>query len=256
VLKQIVAAGVLCVLTAQSPAPAPTTLPEIGRTHSKGFCATVRENVAVSLLGLMKTDELVGASHRAALKMAHDQAHGSAEDMQLDRVYAGKVVVAMARNLGVIKKLIADEKRFPKAPASDDDRFALQLKAQLREAADRQNDVLNHVTGILETTAMGEMRGDISKQMAASVADAAKGAPNEQDRFAGVSSVPGAAPLGIFERPGVPVSNTGGNTIWDKLATDIEVQQSRIAGAEQKLTPTIVAAAAACRPDAASSPAP
>ena len=39
-MKLVAALAVLCVLTAQ--APAPTTLPEIGRTRSKGFCTTVR----------------------------------------------------------------------------------------------------------------------------------------------------------------------------------------------------------------------
>jgi hypothetical protein len=260
VRAQILAAlGALCVLSAQSPAPAPTPLTEIGRTHSKGFCTTVRDSVAPSVLGLMKTDELVGASHRAMAKMAHDQAHGTPEERDIDRVYARRVVAAMAHNLGVIKKMLSDEKRFPKNPASDDDRFALLLKAQLQAAADRQNETLNHVNGILETTAMGEMRNEISTQMASSVANA--GTPNggaalgTGDQFLDASSVPGSGPGGMFQNRGPGSSSTAGGTIWDKLVRDIEVQQARIAGAEQRLTPTVIAASAACRGDAAS-PAP
>jgi hypothetical protein len=259
-MRALVAAfAALCVLTAQAPAPVPTTLPEIGRTHSKGFCTTVRDNVAPSVLGLMKTDELIGASHRALLKMAHDK--DSKEAIEIDRVYAGKVVVAMAHNLGVIKKLLGDVKRFPKTAASDDDRFALLLKAQLQAAADRQNVALNHVNGILDTTAMSDMRKDVSTQMASSVA-AARVAPssdlstksNGADEFLGASSVPGSGPGGMFEHA-TPLTGTLGNSIWEKLAADVEVQQSRIAGAERTLTPTVVAAAAACRAEAPS-PAP
>jgi hypothetical protein len=245
--------GVLCVLTAQSPAPAPGTLPEIGRTHSRGFCSTVRDNVAPSVLGLMKTDELIGASHRAMLKMAHDNA--SPTELEIDGLYARKVVASMAHNLGVIKKLLADERRFPKKPLTDDDRLALLLKEQLQAAADKQNVALNHVNGILETKAMGQMRSDISTQAASSVAIENKPhtEPGE-DRFLGASSLPGSGPNGIFER-GMPLAKTPGNTIWDKLAADVEVQQARIAAAEQTLTPTVVAAAAACRGEAPS-PAP
>jgi len=250
-MRLVVAVGALCVLTAQAPASAPTTLPEIGRTHSKGFCSTVRDNVAPSVLGLMKTDELIGASHRALLKMAHD--NSSKEALEIDRIYAGKVVVAMAHNLGVIKKLLGDEKRFPKKPATDDDRFALLLKAQLQAAADRQNLALNHVNGVLETTTMSDFRKEVSGQMAGSVS-AARVAPsndlstksNGADEFLGASSVPGSGPGGMFEKATAP-TNTLGNTIWDKLAADVEVQQTRIASAERTLTPTVVAAAAACR---------
>jgi hypothetical protein len=245
--KLVAALAALCVLTAQAPAPtqAPTTLPEIGRTHSKGFCTTVRDNVAPSVLGLMKTDELIGASHRALLKMAHDSS--SPTELQLDQVYAGKVVLSMAHNLGVIKKMLADANRFPKTPVTDDDRFALLLKAQLQAAADKQNLALNHINGILEAKAMGQMRADISTQAASSVA--LEGKPHSEpgeDTFLGASSLPGSGPGGMFDR-GAPLAKTPGNSIWDKLALDVEVQQTRIADAERTLTPTVVAAAAACR---------
>jgi hypothetical protein len=256
-MKLVAAFGALCILTAQAPAPGPTSLPEIGRTRAKGFCTTVRDNVAPSVLGLMKTDELIGAGHRALLKMAHD--NGSPAELEIDQLYARKVVLAMAHNLAVIKKMLADEKRFPKTPVTDDDRFALLLKAQLQAAADRQNVALNHVNGMLEAKAMGQMRTDISSQMSSSVTEPSKKTTEpDADRFLGASSLPGSGPNGLFDR-GTQLAKTPGNTIWDKLALDVEVQQARIAGAEQTLTPTVVAAAAACRgdgPSAAPSPPP
>ncbi len=256
--RPLAALAALCVLTAQSPVVAPTTLPEIGRTHAKGFCTTVRDNVAPSVLGLMKTDELIGASHRAVLKLSNDQTLGSKEAIDLDRVYLNKVVSSMAHNLGVIKKLMNDEKRFPKTPVSDDDRLALLLKAQLQAAADRQNVALNHVNGILETTAIGQMRHDLDNGMTGSVAD-----PSAKSRvadaisndFIGVSALPGSGPGGMFDRKSVSPGTTRGHNLWDALASDVEVQQARVAQAEQTLTPTVIAAAAGCRGDGAS-PAP
>jgi hypothetical protein len=255
--RLVAALAALCVLTGQATAPmsAPTTLPEIGRTHSKGFCTTVRDNVAPSVLGLMKTDELIGASHRALLKMAHDTT-SSKEAFELDQIYAGKVIVSMAHNLGVIKKMLADEKRFPKTPVSDDDRFALLLKAQLQAAADKQNVALNHLFGVLEGKSMGQMRADISTQTASSVA--LEGRPHSEpgeDAFLGASTLPGSGPGGMFDR-GLPLAKTPGNTIWDKLVLDVEVQQTRIAAAEQTLTPTVVAAAAACKSEPSPTPSP
>jgi hypothetical protein len=242
---------VLSVLTAQ--APAPTTLPEIGRTHSRGFCSTVRDNVAPSVLGLMKTDELIGAGHRAVLKMADDMS--SPDALEIDQLYARRVVHSMAHNLDVIKKKLADVSRFPKTAMTDDDRFALLLKAQLQAAADKQRVALDHLNGILETKAMGQMRADISTQAANSVA--AENRPHSEpgaDAFLGASSLPGSGPGGIFDR-GLPLGKTLGNSIWSKLALDIEAQQTRIAAAERTLTPTVVAAATACKAEAPS-PAP
>jgi hypothetical protein len=61
----------------------------------------------------------------------------------------------------------------------------------------------------------------------------------------------------MFQRGTVSPSNAPGQTIWNKLALDIERQQKNIAGAEQALTPVVVAAAAACREDGATpSPSP
>ncbi len=240
-----------CVaLTAQTPAPSP--IPFIGGTHAKGFCATVRDNVAPSVLGLMKTDELIGAGHRATLKTAiGPDTRRRRTRSRWTCCTSRKVVASMTHNLGVIKKLLADESRFPKKPVTDDDRYALLLKSQLQETAARQTVALNHISGIVETVAMGNMRNDVDLQMQGTLGtpppSASSSAPSIADQFLGVTALPGSGPGGMFSRPGVGVSNVRGQTIWDKLALDIEVQQAHIAGAEQALSPTVIAAATACK---------
>ena len=69
----MVAIGAATPVAAQTAPPSPLPLPEIGRTHSKGLCTTVRDRVAPAVLGLMKTDELIGAGHRALIKSGKDE---------------------------------------------------------------------------------------------------------------------------------------------------------------------------------------
>ena len=254
-----IVAGVTVVvgLTGQVAAPtaAPSGLPVIGRTHAKGFCTTVRDNVAPSVLGLMKTDDLIGAGHRAVLKSAHDETTGSQEALEMDQLYLEKVVTAMAHNLGVVKKMLSDTNRFPRTPVTDDDKLAALLKAQLQAAADRQNEALNHLDGILETEGMGNVRHDISTAMQGATANAGGPATvSSPGGFFDSSTVPGANPLPLGGSGAIAPSRALGHTIWDRLAADVEVQQAQIAHAEQTLTPTVIAAAVGCRDEAAPAP--
>src|ERR1700722_4860607 len=160
----------------------------------------------------------------------------------------------MAHNLQIIKVALSDPKMFPKKVVTDDDRYALLLKAQLHDAADRQNDALNRINGVLESLGMLTMRYDISTSLQSSVGpENPKG--NSGIGFFDSSSLPGAGPLGLGGTSGVPPPNTAGHTIWNELARDVEVEQAHIAHAEQTLTPTVVAIAVGCR-DELASPAP
>ena len=243
-----------CVLTAQAPASVPTTLPEIGRTHSKGLCTTVRDSVAPMVLGLMKSDEIVGAGHRALLKMSQDQRTGSREALDLDQVYLHRVSDAMAHNLVIIDKLLRDEKRFPKKAASDDDRIAQLLKEQIQAVADRQRRALNTLSGSLDTEDLGRMQNEFPGGISSiNSTTGPKGALQNGPRGPDASgSFIGAAGLTMpqymtMEPRTLGSSNTAGHTAWDRLANVIETQQASIAGAEQQLSPTVIAISVACR---------
>ena len=267
----LAAAGALA-LTAQvpSPAPVPPTLPEIGRVHSKGLCTTVRDSVAPIVLGLMKSDELVGAGHRAFLKIADDSRTDSSKlgaAMQIDQLYLRKAADAMAHNLRIIDKLLADDKQFPKKATSDDDRIAQLLKEQIASVAAQQRKTLDIMNGALETEELGRMQNDFgggSTVMGATAGtNAPKGSltsgergPDPSGSFVGVAglSMPQNGATTIDPRT-LATGKTAGHTVWDRLARTVEVQQSAIAGAEQRLSPTVVAISIACREEL-SSPAP
>jgi hypothetical protein len=243
---------------AQTAPPSALPLPEIGRTHSKGLCTTVRDRIAPTVLGLMKTDELIGAGHRALLKSGQDQIQPSGTvtngALELDYVYLERVVQAMAHNLQVIKLALSDATAFPRKAVTDDDRYALLLKAQLQDAADRQNDTLNRINGVLESQGLITVRRDISTSMQSS-AGPVNPIGSSGAGFFDTSALPGSGPLALSGISAIPPSGTAGHTIWNELAHDVEVEQMRIAHAEQTLTPTVVAIAVACR-DESASPAP
>ncbi len=236
------------------PATSGSPLPTIGRTHAKGFCDMVRENAAPSVLGLMKTDELVAASHRAVSKMAQDQIANAPEALQMDRVYMDRVVAAMANNMKVLAKLLSDPSRFPKVARTDDDRLAQLLQAQLRAARDAQNAALNRIGGILETTQEQGGFDDVANApVAKSIGN--PGAPsgwitpngNNGSGFLGAASLAGPGPIADLRDRARTETTASGHTIWDRLATSIEADQTRIALAEHVLTPTVIAAATGCR---------
>jgi hypothetical protein len=136
-----------------SPAPSPaTTLPYIGgtRTSSPG-CRALRDAIGPAVLDLMRDDELIDDSRRTYRAMAHQTERAG----DLGRVGLGRAVTLMARNLGDLHAVLDDPKRFPR---SDDPRLQ-EIRARLRDAADRQEAALNVINGILETDLMAKMMG-------------------------------------------------------------------------------------------------
>ncbi|HEV3090295.1 MAG TPA: hypothetical protein VGX91_02510, partial [Candidatus Cybelea sp.] len=233
------------------------------------LCTTVRDSVAPMVLGLIKSDELVGAGHRALLKTSADLRSGSRAAVDLDQVYMRHAVDAMAHNLGVIDKILADEKRFPKkTPVTDDERTAQQMKAQIQAVAMRQRAALNTIANALDAEDLGRMQNDFPNGMSAintdprppkGVVNPPRG-PDSEGSFIGVAGLimPQASMPPTGTAAPLPRGNTGtiGHTVWDRLAAAVEMHQTAIAGAEQQLTPTIVAISVACRSELSPSAAP
>ncbi len=224
----------------------------------------MRDSVAPMVLGMMKSDELVGASHRALLKTGDDARSGSRAAMDMDQVYLRHAVDAMVHNLHVIDKLLADEKRFPKKATTDDERIAQQLKGQIQAVEEQQRAALNTIANALDAEDLGRMQNDLPGGLAAITSgdvSPPKGAlvngtrgPDADGSFIGVSGL--IMPQKMTPPPAARGNaKTLGHTVWDRLAAGVEMHQTAIAGAEQKLTPTVVAISVACRAEL-SSPSP
>jgi hypothetical protein len=252
-----VLAGPAVAFGQTAPNAAASALPEIGRVRSKGFCTTVRDNVAPSLLGVLKTDELIGAGHRAFAKMA-DDAMRAPQAVDIDRIYLDKVVSAMAHNLRVIDTLLADKTRFPDA-TTDDDRFAQLVRAQLAAVSAEQKRALDLINGTVQTDRLGQMRAEIDTGMQDSLAQNQAQSPTTTDprtSFLDSAGLPDMAPVPVLsQRALLTTSNTVGHRPYDRATAVLEHQQAQIAHAETVAAPTITAAAYACQ-GAPSSPAP
>ncbi|HYZ17623.1 MAG TPA: hypothetical protein VE591_14525, partial [Candidatus Acidoferrum sp.] len=233
------------VAAAQTAPPSP--LPEIGRTRSKGFCSTVRDNVAPTLLGLMKTDEIIGAGHQAFAKMAHDQVARSGSALEMDRLYLSKVAISIAHNLTVVEKLLGDPARFPAKPTTDDEQFALEVKARLKDVANAQRTALNIIQGTIETDKLGQMQNDMGTlpALTGKTSNSDYGAATS---FLDVAGLPSYAPVSALDRRSLIASNTtAGKSAYGRLLTALEQQQGQIQRVEAPAGITVTAAAVACR---------
>jgi hypothetical protein len=232
-----------------TPTPAPV-LPEIGRVRSNVLCTTLRQNIAPTIAGLMKNDELVGAGHRAFAKMAHDQAGSSSAAIDIDMLYLEQVETRLVHNLGVVDRLLGDEKRFPAVPKNADERDALTLRAQLLGVADSQRKALDLVSGTLDTEALGQMQHEMSDQMKNATGQAGPLPDPTSDpvSFIGAAGLPDSTPVSGLPTTASKASSTlAGHTVYDAINAKLELTQSATAQREQVATAAVIAAVGECR---------
>jgi len=243
-----------------TPTPAPV-LPEIGRVRSNALCTTLRQNIAPTIAGLMKNDEIIGAGHRAFAKMSHDGAGTSSAAMDIDRLYLEQVETRLVHNLGVVDRLLGDQKRFPNAPGTDDERDALVMRSQLQAVADSQRKALDLVSGTLETESLGQMQHEMNGQMSSATGNGATPLPAptaDTLSFIGAAGLPDYQPV-----PGLPTtaakqSTLFGHTVYDEINAALEETQNVTARREQIATSSVITAVSDCRANArpAGSPSP
>jgi hypothetical protein len=90
----ILAAGLAAqlALTGQAPPqPSPSPLKEIIDVKSRALCTALRDNVAISLAGLISNDADIDVGRKAMMKMAADQIKGSKAG-QMDALVGENVV--------------------------------------------------------------------------------------------------------------------------------------------------------------------
>jgi hypothetical protein len=242
-----------------SASPAPTAaLPEIGRVRSSVLCTTLRQNIAPTVAGLMKNDEIISAGHRAFAKMASDSAGTSSASIDIDNLYLEQVETRLVHNLRVIDQLLGDPKRFPDVPKNDDERDAVTMRSQLLAVAASQRSALDLISGTLDTEALGQMQHDLNDQMKSATGQVGPQpiATSDPVSFIGTAGLPDYAPA-----PGIPtkndkVSTLAGHTAYDQIITSLEGTQNTIARREVVASNAVVNAVGSCRAAIESSPSP
>jgi hypothetical protein len=161
----ILAAGLAAqlALTGQTPLqPSPQASPpkQIIDVKSRSLCTALRDNVAISLAGLISNDANIDIGRKAMTKMAADQIKGSKAG-QMDALVGENVVGSIVHNLVLIDQKLNDPARFPADPKTDDERLAAQVKAQLLAVEEAQKKQLNAIYGTIDTDNMNSMQRDM-----------------------------------------------------------------------------------------------
>jgi hypothetical protein len=233
-----------------APGTGETPLKIIGRTRTSLFCTTLRQNVAPTLLALGKNDDIVAAGHRAFAKMSDDFVHAGTgiaiDPLAHDRSYLDQLESALVHNVAVIDKLLADAKRFPSNPKSDDELAAAILKAQLETVEQHQKDVLNLISGTLETERLGQMQTELPEGLKAIVAQPSA-VPTQLGSTAFSSAgLPRTADEPIEPRDLID-SSIAGKSIYGQVAGLIGVEQIRTQRDEKVLTTTVQSVVSDCK---------
>jgi len=248
-------------LPAPSPSQSDENLKEIGRVRSTLYCSVLAKRIAPTLLGLMKTDEAIGAGHRVFAKMSDDTVMGSPNHLDMDRRYLSQVVTIATHNLQVVKKLLSDPAYFKTDPKTADERSANDLKAKLQAVAADQNTALNLLAGALETDLMGQMQSQRDNQMAGATGQENSTPAPEVDssQFMSVAGLPDNDPLSQYSQKNLSSGKTLKHTVYDSLNIGLEDQQRRIAGTEKIATQAVIDAVPLCTsklPDGSPAPEP
>ena len=133
-------------------AVAPSPPPTIIHVKTSGLCTGLRENVAPTLLGLMKDDQIIARAASAAREAIGDPSN------HVSQLVVENSVAAIVHNLAVIDRLLQDPRRFPSEPKGPDEQVAALIKRQLQAIADRQKTVLNALDGTIETLGVSDMQ--------------------------------------------------------------------------------------------------
>jgi hypothetical protein len=234
--------------------PTPTPLPEIGRVRSNALCTTLRVNIAPTIAGLMKNDELISAGHRAFAKMSHDQAGASGAAMNINLLYLEQVQTRLVHNLGVVDRLLSDQQRFPQTPRNDDEKDAVTMRSQLEAVAASQRKALDLVSGTLETESLGQMQHEMNDQMRNATGDGAAPMPDptgDAVSFIGSAGLPEYTPVAGLPTTASKQSKLVGHTVYDEINTALEGTQNVTARREQVATSSVITAVGQCKASAA-----
>jgi hypothetical protein len=234
---------------AAQPAPQASPLKQIIDVKSRTLCTALRDNVAISLAGLISNDADIDVGRKAMMKMAADQIKGSTAG-RMDDLVGENVVGSIVHNLVLIDQKLNDPQRFPADPKTDDERLAVQVKAQLQAIEDAQKRQLNALYGTIDTDNLNAMQHEMpANQVVVS------GSSNGKSPEAPITTTPAPdsiAAAGIPNDKNTTDSRTLvagsliGTTYYGSLAGEMAGEQQATQVLENKAAATIRQVAAEC----------
>jgi hypothetical protein len=249
----ILAAGVVAqlALTAQTPpAPSPQASPlkEIIDVKSRALCTALRDNIAISLAGLISNDANIDVGQKAMMKMAADQIKGSKAG-QIDALVAENVVGSIVHNLVLIDQKLDDPQRFPADPKTADERLAAQVKAQLLAIEDAQKRQLNAIYGTIDTDDMNTMQHDMPANQSIAAGSVLRGPEQPLTATPAPDSIAAAGipnDKNTTDTRTLVAGDLIGTTYYGSLAGEMAGEQQHTQTLENAAAVTIRQAATAC----------
>lgn len=234
------------------PAPSPAPLKEIGRVRSRALCTALRENVAPTLAKLIEGDRRIASGRSTFGLMGRHQVLKDADRMEFDRIALGSAVVTLARSVGAAETLLSDKRRFPAHPATDDERDAAAMKAQLQAVVDEQKNALNILSGVLETDLLGQMQHEFPDAIAKATAPASSSPtpdPSDGVSYLDVAGIDNGTTTPADGGVDLRTTHRGlfGGTLYDNFAAELGTLQRKIATVEGLAADTVTIAVADCR---------
>jgi hypothetical protein len=148
-----------------SPAPAPTTTPttlvplkEIGRVRSSPVCTTLREQVGPAIRNVLTVDQVIALGRPILQRYAHDvYVLGANASGEMDLMRLENTIGPLAHSLLAAQALL-NPRQFPKQAQTDDERLLLESRDRLEAITKEQQNALNSINGMLETSQLGELQ--------------------------------------------------------------------------------------------------
>jgi hypothetical protein len=254
----ILAAGLAAqlALTGQAPSapqPQPSPLKQIIDVKSRSLCTALRDNVAISLAGLISNDANIDVGRKAMMKLGADQIKGSSAG-KIDALVGENVTGSIVHNLVLIDQKLNDLQRFPADPKTDDERLAAQLKAQLQAIEDAQKRQLNAIYGTIDTDTMNTMQHEMPAGQSVASGSIARGPEAPAASTPAPDSIAAAGLPGdknTTETRTLVAGNLIGTTYYGSLAQEIAGEQQATQALEDTAAKTIRQVAAQCSGTAA-----
>jgi len=139
--------------------PTPPPLKEITHVRSSALCGSLKRTILPVVGHELQIDKYIATSRPLFNDLTQKRrmnAGKGAEDLDVMRLEG--LIRPLNDNIAEAKKLLDDPKAFPKHANSQQDKDLLAIRDSLRQSVARQENVLDMISGFVDTQQMGELQ--------------------------------------------------------------------------------------------------
>lgn len=238
--------------------PAPPPLKIIVNVRSNGLCGAFKKSVLPVVGHALQNDRLIASSKplfndlTVKRRLNSDKASEDIDVLRLENL-----IRPLNDSVAAAKKILEDPNAFPKQAKTQQDKDLLAIRDSLRASVARQENVLDIISGFVDTTALGELQAaghDYDKAIGAPDAGAQSRNNSTNGAPATPTPDPGLLTAGIGQNdptrkadPAYRESGTlFGNDVYSAFAQTISAYQQEIGQHESVASELILKNVPAC----------